>query len=89
MLASSNDFSDVKLEAALILAGLTKMVENDRLGDLQDAIIGELIEALRNATEKELLCEVLLAVGFHCYSDEVRQDSGFEEYSHFETFNLL
>mmetsp|Transcript_11212 Transcript_11212/g.12076 ORF Transcript_11212/g.12076 Transcript_11212/m.12076 type:complete len:483 (+) Transcript_11212:10-1458(+) len=74
LLTSSNEFSDVKLEAALILAGLTRMVGNARLIDLQDAIIGELIEALRNATEKEFLCDVLLAVGFHGYSDQVRQD---------------
>eukprot|EP01040_Poterioochromonas_malhamensis_P018213 gene18213-21204_t len=52
LLTSSNEFSDVKLEVALILAGLTRMVGNARLIDLQDAIIGELIEALRNATEK-------------------------------------
>ncbi len=74
LLTPSNEFSDVKIEAAFILAGLTKMVGNDRSRDLQDAIIDELIEALRNATEKEFLCDVLLAVGFHCYTDEVRQD---------------
>eukprot|EP01040_Poterioochromonas_malhamensis_P013807 gene13808-15227_t len=57
LLTSSNEFSDAKLEAALILAGLTKLVGNARSRDLQDAIIGELIEALRNATEKEFLCD--------------------------------
>lgn len=56
----------MKLEAALILAGITKRVIDYRYNiQLQNAITGELIEALRTVTEKELLCQVLLAVFFH------------------------
>lgn len=74
LLNTSNDFSDVKLEAALILAGLTKMVGNARSISLQYAIIRQLIQALQNVTEKELLCQVLLAISFHGYSVPIRQD---------------
>eukprot|EP01040_Poterioochromonas_malhamensis_P012503 gene12503-13685_t len=56
-LYNGNDFSDIKLDAALILAAFTRFVVDSRSDDLQTRIAEELIAALRSASEKDLLCD--------------------------------
>eukprot|EP01040_Poterioochromonas_malhamensis_P006539 gene6539-7040_t len=52
---NGDDFSDIKLEAAIILAALTRFVVSSR--ERLDAVARELIIALRAISENELLCE--------------------------------
>eukprot|EP01040_Poterioochromonas_malhamensis_P012502 gene12502-13684_t len=56
---NGNDVSDIKLDATILLAALTKSVKG-RSEDLQDAIARELITALRATSENELLCNEYL-----------------------------
>ncbi len=69
---NGDDFSDIKLEAAIILAALTRFVVSSR--ERLDAVARELIIALRAISENELLCEVLYAISLYCHNHVVRDD---------------
>ncbi len=67
-----NDISDIKHDAAIILAALPKFVKGP--SDLHDAIARELIKAAQTISEKELLCEVLVALSLYCHSRFMRDN---------------
>ncbi len=69
---NDTNFSNMKLDAAIILAALTSLMGNSRSDELQEGITRELITALRTISEKELLCDVFLSISLHCCNPEVR-----------------
>lgn len=75
-LSHTHDFSDILLDVALILAAFTRFMGTSRSDELQTAVANELFAALRSASEKDLLCDVLLAMNLH-FSNYTMGDDHF------------